>query len=61
MCDIEATVKDGKATIICKISGKPIIESNDYGMFCEDMCELEESKALSSLSFDEFMNKALSK
>jgi len=29
--------------LLCKC-GKPIVKSNKYGMFCEDECELEESK-----------------
>ena len=32
--------------ITCGISGKPITKSNKYGMFCEDMCELEENKKI---------------
>jgi len=31
--------------ISCKICGNPIIKSNDYGMYCEDMCGLEDDKA----------------
>ena len=31
-------------TIKCQKCGKPIVHSNKYGMFCEDWCELEESK-----------------
>ena len=31
--------------ISCKICGKPIIKSNDYGMYCEDECGIEDDKA----------------
>ena len=34
----------GHFTIDCKDCGKPIVESNEHGMFCEDFCGLEESK-----------------
>lgn len=30
--------------ITCDKCGKPITVSNKYGMFCEDLCDLEESK-----------------
>lgn len=29
--------------LICEISGKPISQSNEYGMFCDDLCEYEEN------------------
>lgn len=28
----------------CGICGKPIMHSNKFGMFCEDMCGLAEAK-----------------
>ena len=30
--------------IVCEECGKPIVESNEFGMFCEDRCGYEESK-----------------
>ena len=30
--------------IHCTLSGKPIVMSNEYGMFCADMCELDKCK-----------------
>lgn len=45
MCDPKAVMDDeGNVDVTCQISGKPITESNEYGMFCEDMCELEACK-----------------
>jgi len=37
---------DGKIdmNVLCSRCGKPITVSNKYGMFCEDLCGLEESK-----------------
>lgn len=35
--------EDGGIDVLCKC-GKPIVISNEYGMFCEDMCGYEESK-----------------
>ena len=51
MCQIDTRViknPDGtrEAFITCKTSGKPITVSNEYGMFCEDLCNLEENKKL---------------
>jgi hypothetical protein len=31
-------------TFTCKTSGKPINQTSEYGMFCEDFCDLEECK-----------------
>lgn len=49
MCDVHSTSTTGKngsisTTMVCKTSGKPITKSNKYGMFCEDMCNLQECK-----------------
>lgn len=48
MCRIKHTGKKAgrkfDISITCEITGKPINKSNKYGMFCEDMCELEECK-----------------
>lgn len=42
MIDVKET-KPGHFDINCEC-GKPITKSNKYGMFCEDFCNLEESK-----------------
>ena len=42
-------------SIRCKTSGKPITVSNSYGMFCEDMCDLQECKD-AKVEFDKFFN-----
>lgn len=34
----------GNYEIDCDMCGKPITEANKYGMFCEDLCGLEESE-----------------
>ena len=48
MCEIlkkSNPTKDGVDwSITCKFTGKPISISNEYGMFCEDLCELDECK-----------------
>ena len=48
MCQIKQNQKKVKGgidlSLTCSISGKPITISNQYGMFCEDMCELKECK-----------------
>ena len=31
-------------SVSCKICGKPIIKSNKFGMYCENMCGLEDDK-----------------
>jgi len=33
----------GNASITCDHCGKPIVESNKYGMFCEDRCGYKRS------------------
>ena len=40
MCEIEMTPgkEDGDISIRCKISGKPITGSDDWGMHCENKC-----------------------
>jgi hypothetical protein len=48
MCDIDQSAKSAKnggveLSLRCKTSGKPITVSNQYGMFCEDMCDLQEN------------------
>lgn len=44
--------------IKCKDCGKPIVHSNEYGMFCEDWCGLEESKQASNI-FDKLIGLML--
>jgi predicted nucleic acid-binding Zn ribbon protein len=49
MCEIDMKAKktkDGKIYVStkCLISGKPITVTSRYGMFCEDLCQLEENK-----------------
>jgi len=44
MSRIKATLKNGNASLTCKVCGKPIVKSNKYGMYCENMCGLEEDK-----------------
>lgn len=31
-------------TIECKICGKPIVQSNFFGMYCENKCGMEKDK-----------------
>jgi len=42
----QADVLEGQVDILvkCKVCGKPITVSNKYGMFCEDLCNMEEEK-----------------
>jgi len=35
---------DNNIDIKCKKCGKPIIQSNDYGMYCEDYCGQSDDK-----------------
>lgn len=49
MCDIkqkQSAANGGgiNLSMTCKTSGKPITVSNEHGMFCEDMCDLQECK-----------------
>lgn len=37
------TISGDNAHIYCDDCGKDITVSNEYGMFCEDLCGLEES------------------
>ncbi len=45
MCEIVCKNTANGVDVTCSISGKPITISNEYGMFCEDMCQLEECKS----------------
>ena len=50
MCDPHAVMDDnGNVEVTCRISGRPIVESNEHGMFCDQFCELEAAKASKDL------------
>ena len=36
--------KPGHFNLDCDVCGKPIVNGNKYGMFCENKCGLEEAK-----------------
>jgi hypothetical protein len=49
MCKVITKIIDNpdgtmEAQVTCEISGKSITITNEYGVFCEDLCELEECK-----------------
>ena len=49
MCEVNTQVTPHKGCgvdigVTCSKTGKPITVSNKYGMFCEDLCDLQESK-----------------
>lgn len=52
MCEVEVIAKKKKVSgtneyevfTSCKKSGKPITVANKWGMFCEDMCDLNACK-----------------
>ena len=51
MCDTKASSTPAAGggidiEVICTNSGKPITISNEYGMFCEDMCDYPDAKNL---------------
>jgi len=70
MCRFKAVPNDngnGQIDIECEceISGKPITVSNEYGMFCEDLCELDENKEAydmlhGAFDFDADLDESLS-
>ena len=43
--------QDGDAEVTCDC-GKPLTVVNKYGMFCEDMCDFEESKQAADILDD---------
>lgn len=45
--------------VTCDYCGKPITHTNEYGMFCDNYCGLEESKKAKEF-WDEFIKKFLS-
>lgn len=40
----------GNVEVTCDDCGKRITHSNEFGMFCEDNCGLEESKAAKKMA-----------
>jgi hypothetical protein len=44
MCEISVSGSGANVEFRCKKTGKPITVTNEYGMFCEDLCGLEEMK-----------------
>jgi hypothetical protein len=42
-------VEDGDVDLICNITNKRIIHSNQFGMYCEDYCGIEEDKKCEQL------------
>jgi len=36
--------KPGELDAVCDDCGKPLTVSNEFGLFCEDQCGLEESR-----------------
>lgn len=48
MCEIDVSGKSIKGkpslNIMCKKSGKPISITNEFGMYCEDLCDIDEDK-----------------
>ena len=44
MCKINQEFNNGNLNLTCKTSNKPISVTNKWGMFCEDLCNLEECK-----------------
>ena len=54
MCQIKSSTKLAatsgiEVSVMCKTSGKPITISNEYGMFCEDLCDLQKNKDATKL------------
>lgn len=45
MCEIQKSkFNKGNLAMTCKTSKKPLTVTNQWGMFCEDFCNLEECK-----------------
>lgn len=44
MCKIDQKLNNGNLTLTCLTSKKPLSVTNQWGMFCEDLCNLEECK-----------------
>ena len=44
MSRIKANLKDRDLSLTCKICGEPITHSNEYGMYCENKCGIEDDK-----------------
>jgi len=44
MCDVDVQeISEGNFDITCLTSGKPITISDEFGMWCEDKCNYQES------------------
>ncbi len=60
MCEInmEASHTEGGVNleITCAKTGKRLTSTNDYGMFCEDMCDFEETKKTYDSIFADIMD-----
>jgi len=41
---ISVGINGNDINVKCKSCGKPIIQSNDYGMYCEDYCGQNDDK-----------------
>jgi hypothetical protein len=57
MCEIAQRAKKlpkGRfdLSLTCKKTGKPITVSNQWGMFCEDLCDLEACKDAEKLGME---------
>ncbi len=44
MCKIVQKFNNGNLKVTCTKSNKPLSVTNQWGMFCEDLCNLEECK-----------------
>ena len=45
MCNPKVSTNGSDMNMVCETSGKPITNSNQYGMYCDDNCTLKEDKA----------------
>ena len=45
-------------TITCKKCGEPITHSNEFGMFCDKECDLEDSKNKAFELINKFFGKS---
>ena len=44
MCKIDQKLNNDNLTMTCLTSKKQLYVTNQWGMFCEDLCNLEECK-----------------
>jgi hypothetical protein len=47
-----------QAYVYCDDCGKPLTISNEFGMFCDDLCGFEESKQI-GMTIDSLIESAL--